>query len=154
MALDIYKRPIRNIGGVFNVESALAAFSGGTGGLAGVSALVQNVSWSYPRDVREVFELFSSDVYRVLGRARGTLTIGRIVGASGQSLVDDALFDGCSSGGTMTITCKAQLCGGKGAAVTYTFSNLFVVDFGGSLTVEDMMIRENLQLTFSGLSKG
>lgn len=153
MSQDIYKRPVRNVGGVFNVESALAAFSGGQGSNAGVSALVQNISWSYPREVREIFELFSTDVYRVLGRSRGTLSIGRIVGANGQTVVDEQLFDACNTGGTMTIACKAQLCDGKGASVIYTFSNLFVVDFGGGLNVDDQMIRESLQLSFSGLSK-
>src|SRR4051812_28697389 len=98
MALDIYKRPVRNVGGVFSVESALAAFSGGQGASAGVSALVQNIQWTYPRQVRDIFELFSTDQYRVLGRAAGSLSIGRIVGANGQSVVDEELFDACNTG--------------------------------------------------------
>jgi hypothetical protein len=153
MSLDIYRRPIRNVGGVFNVESAMASFSGGQGASGGVSALVQNIAWSYPRDVREVFELFSTDVYRVLGRSRGTLSIGRILGANGQDLVEEQLFDACNTGGTMSIACQAQLCSGKGANVTLTFSNIFVVDYSGGMDVNDQMIRESLQLSFSGLSK-
>lgn len=153
MATDIYKRPVRNVGGVFSIESSLATFSGGAGSAAGIAALVQNIQWNYPRDVRYIYEIGSTDEYRVLGRTRGTLSIGRIVGANGGNIVDQQLFDACDTGGTLTIRAKSQLCNGKGASVTYTFQNIFVVDFGGTISVEDQMIRENVQLTFSGLAK-
>jgi len=153
MATDIYKRPVRNVGGVFSVESSLATFSGGSGTSAGIASLVQQVQWNYPRDVKYIYEIGSTDEYRVLGRTRGSLSIGRIVGANGGNIVDEELFDACDTGGTMTISAKGQLCNGKGATVIYTFSSLFVVDFGGTISVEDQMIRENVQLTFSGLAK-
>ena len=153
MATDIYKRPIRNIGGVFSVDSALATFSGGTGAAAGIAALVQGVQWSYPRDVRYIYELGSTDEYRVLGRTRGTMGLSRIVGSNGGNIVDEQLFNACDTGGTMTISATGQLCDGKGASVIYTFSNVFVIDFGGAISVEDQMIRENVSLSFTGLSK-
>jgi len=156
MAQDIYKREARQLGGVFSVDKAVAVFSSNQGdeGDTNKKALVQGVEWSYPRDVKYIYELGSPDEYRVLGRTRGTMTITRIVGA-GDFNIDRNMFDACGNGGTLTLKATSSFCdgGSQENSVTYTFTGVMVTDFGGNISVEDQMIRERLSLAFTGFTK-
>ena len=150
---DIYQREARALGGVFSVDKAVAVFSGGIGSVADQKALVQGVEWSYPRDVKYIYELGSPNEYRVLGRTRGTMTINRIIGA-GNLTVDSTLFDACGNGGTLTLKASSSFCVAADAkTVTYTFTGVMVTDIGGNISVEDQMIRERLTLAFTGFTK-
>jgi len=151
--MDIYHRQQQAVGGIFTTDRAVAAISSGNGSSSWVSALVQNVQAEYMQDFQEMYEIGSSNTYRVLGRPKGRMTIGRIIGATGAQALDDALYDACNSGGTMTITATPSMCAAQPGSVKMVFSGLFVVSYGISIAVGDQMIRENVSLAFTNFNR-
>lgn len=151
MGLDIFKRNQQSVGGVFTTDRAVATIASGGG--SWVAALVQAVNADYNQDFTELYELGSNLVYRVLGRPKGRMTIQRIVGKPGGVAVEDALYDACNTGGTMTIRADASLCGAQGGGITMIFNGLFVISYGVQIAVGDQLIRENITLAFTSFQK-
>lgn len=149
--MDIFNRNQQAVGGVFTSDRAVATLASGSG--SWVSALVQSVQADYAQEVSEFYELGSNLVYRVLGRPKGRMTIGRIIGKAGSTSVEKALFDACSGGGNMTIQANSNLCASQGGAITMVFSGLFVQSYGIAINVNDLLIRENVQLVFTSFNK-
>ena len=149
--MDIFHRQQKAAGGVFTTDRAVAAISAGGG--SWVAALVQNIQADYGQDFQELYELGSNDVYRVLGRPKGRMTIQRIIGKAGTSSVEDTLYDACSTGGTMTIQANAGLCGAQAGGVTMVFNDIFVINYGIQIAVESQLIRENVVLAFTSFSR-
>lgn len=144
---DVFHRNQQTTGGVFSTDRAVAAISAGSG--SWIAALVQNVSAEYSQDFSELYELGSNQVYRVMGRPKGRMTIGRIVGQSGTSAVEDVLFDACQTGGTMTIQATPSLCGAQPGGVTMIFNGLFVISYGIQISVQSQLITENIVLAYN-----
>ena len=149
--MDIYNRNQQAVGGVFTADKAVCTIAAGSG--SWVSALVQNVNAEYNQDYSELYELGSNLVYRVLGRPKGRMTIQRIIGKAGTSSVEDALYDACQTGGTMTIQAAANTCDSQGGNVTLVFSGIFVVSYGIQIAVQDHLIRENVVLAFTSFNR-
>ena len=151
MSLDLYHRNQQTVGGVFTADRAVAAIASGGG--SWVSALVQNVQSDYNQNFNEFYELGSNQVFRVIGRPQGRMTIQRILGRAGSVAVEDALFDACNTGGTMTIQVKSSLCAAQGGAITMVYKGLFVINYGVLIGVQDQLIRENLALAFTSFTR-
>ena len=151
MGLDIYKRNQQAVGGVFTTDRAVATIASGRG--SWVAALIQTVNADYNQDFTELYELGSNLVYRVLGRPKGRMTIQRIVGKPGGVAVEDALYDACNTGGTMTIRADASLCGAQAGGITMVFNGLFVISYGVQIAVGDQLIRENIVLAYTSFQK-
>lgn len=149
--MDIFHRNQQAVGGVFTTDKAVATIASGAG--SWVAALVQNVNADYNQNYSELYELGSNQVYRVLGRPQGRMTIGRIIGKAGTSSVEDALFSACNTGGTLTIQANANLCAAQAGGVTFVASGIFVISYGISLAVQDQMIREQLVLAFTSFNR-
>lgn len=146
---DIYGRQQIPVGGVFASDRALLTVSG-AGGL-GVGALVQNVQANYAQQMTPLYELGSNRVYKVLGRPEGQLSIGRIVGTGEFA---EALFDACSGGGTVSVQAASGFCNGaNGSDFRRTMTGVFVVNYGFDMSTQDLMVRENMQCTFTGMSR-
>lgn len=144
---DIFNRNQQTVGGVFSTDRAVAAISAGSG--SWIAALVQNVSAQYSQEFSELYELGSNATYRVMGRPKGRMTIGRIVGQAGTSSVENVLFDACQTGGTMTIQATPSLCGAQPGGVTMVFGGLFVVSYGIQISVQSQLITESIELAFN-----
>ena len=151
--MDIYHRNQQTVGGVFTSDRAVATIAAGNAGNSWVAALVQNVQASYGQDYRELFELGSNNIYRTLGRPRGRMAIRRIIGNQGTSSVEEALYDACNTGGTMTIRAQASSCAAQGGSIVMEFYGLFVINYGISIAVEDQMINENVELAFTSFNR-
>lgn len=152
--INIYKRDQRTGNGVFTSDKAVVAIAGGAASSGSwVGALVQNVRWNYPQQVRMINEIGSNLTYRAVGRSLGQMTIGRISGTPNSPVIEEALFDACNTGGTMTLKTLPSGCGGIGGGQTYIFDGLFVVDFGVTVTAEDLLIQENITLSFVGFNR-
>jgi hypothetical protein len=145
--MDVFHRNQQTTGGVFSTDRAVAAISSGGG--SWIAALVQNVNAEYSQDFSELYELGSNNVYRVMGRPKGRMTIGRIVGQAGTSSVEEVLFDACNVGGTMTIKATPSLCGAQPGSVTMIFGGLFVISYGIQISVQSQLITENIVLAFN-----
>lgn len=147
--MDIFKRNQTAVGGVFTTDNALVTVSGG--GSSWVNALVQQFSSQYSQNFSEIYELGSNNSYRVLGRPQGRMQIGSIIGLSGSSTVEEALYDACNTGGTMTVQAQASICGNgvSPGGITLIYGGLFVIDFGVQMDAQSMMIRQNITLAFT-----
>lgn len=146
---DIFNRQNIPVGGVFLSDKAIMTISGDAG--LGVGALVQNVDANYSQQFSPVFELGSNKIYQMLGRATGQLTIGRIVGSSEFAT---ALFDACKGGGTVMFQGEQGSCFGVDpGSFNRTLTGVFVTNYGFSMSTQELMIRENMQAVFSGMSK-
>jgi len=149
--MDIFHRNQQAVGGVFTTDKAVATIASGGG--SWVAALVQNVNADYNQQFSELYELGSNLVYRVLGRPQGRMTIQRIVGKAGTSSIEDALYDACNTGGTMTIQASANLCSSQAGGVTMVFNGIFVISYGVAINVGDQLIRENITLAFTSFNR-
>ena len=149
--MDIFNRNQQAVGGVFTTDKAVATIASGAG--SWVAALVQNVNADYNQNYSELYELGSNNIYRVLGRPQGRMTIQRIVGRAGTSSVEDALFDACNTGGTMTIQANADLCASQAGGLTLAFNGIFVISYGVGIAVADQLVRENLVLAFTSFNR-
>lgn len=145
--MDVYHRNQQTTGGVFSTDRAAAAIAAGSG--SWVAAMVQGINANYSQDFSELYELGSNRVYRVMGRTKGRMTIGRIIGQAGTSAVEDVLFDACNTGGTMTIKATPSLCAAQPGGVTMVFGGLFVIDYGIQISVQSQLITENIVLAFN-----
>ena len=154
MALkDIYNRTQSEVGGVItsdNIKGILSA-----GGDAWVGVLIQSLQAQYAQQNRPVYELGSNKIYRVFGRPEGTLQISRIVGVNPQLPVEEALFDACRAGGTLTIRTNATTCidGAKSPGMTLVFGGLYVGMYAFSADANTLLSTENLSLSFNYLAK-
>lgn len=149
--MDIFNRQQQTTGGVFSTDRAVAAISSGSG--SWIAALVQNLSAEYTQDFTELYELGSSNVYRVMGRPKGRMTIGRVIGQAGTSSVESVLFDACNVGGTMTIKATPSLCGAQPGSITMVFGGLFVISYGIQISVQSQLITENIALAYNFFQK-
>lgn len=146
---DIFNRSNIPVGGVFLSDKAIMTVSGAAN--LGVGALVQDVNATYTQQINSVFELGSNKIYQMMGRATGQMTIGRIVGTTEFAT---ALFDACAGGGTVMFQGEQGACYGVDpAAFNRTLTGVFVTSYGFSMSTQELMIRENLQAVFSGMSK-
>lgn len=147
---DVFGREQVPVGGVFISEKSLMTISGA--GDLGVAALVQQVNASYQQQFSMLFELGSNTIYPILGRPQGTLTIGRVVGSGGFS---EAFFNACNGGATVSFQATTGACNGlEGSAVAATLSGVFVTQYGIEMSTQDLMVRENVQGTFTSMSRG
>lgn len=161
MAQDMYYRQPLSLGGVFTSDKSLITISGSTGDMVG--ALVQGLQANYSQAYSEVYEIGSNNVYRVIGRPAGRMSIDRIVAIQSSMVTgeEEALFNACKGGATITINpsggtnCFAgegsQLSGNAGLKLT--FKGCFVINYGVSIGVADLLIREGLQLAFTSLER-
>ena len=151
---DIFNRTQSEVGGVItsdNIKGILSA-----GGDAWVGVLIQSLSAQYAQQNRPLYELGSNRIYRVFGRPEGTLQISRIVGVNSQLPIEEALFDACRAGGSLTVRTNASTCingkTGQGG-LTLVFGGLYVSTYAFSADANSLLSTENLSLSFNYLSR-
>jgi len=142
--MDIYGNNVKGLGGVFNVNEAIFTIS--YPGFAGATALVQSCAIQYSIEYRDIYELGSGNIYFATGRPTGQMTIGRIVG--GQAMT----FTTPCNPATITIGGNGGGSCGVANGVSYTLHNCLIKDYGVQVTVEDMMIRENVVFKFTHMT--
>lgn len=149
MPADIFGRESSTFGGAFAADAATMTFAGG-GENAG--ALVQTVNISYQQQIQKLYEVGSNHIYHVGGRTQGTGSIGRIIGPKQLGPLLYATYGNiCNVGqNTLLFTFKAN-CQGS-VNVTYTCHLVLVTALGFNLQAVDMMINEQVQFMFSGLT--
>ena len=145
--MDIYGNNIKGMGGVINASEAL--FTIAWPGFSGAASLVQGVQISYSIEYRDLYELGSGSQYFIKGRPRGQMTIGSIVGGQ------EVYFGDPCNPATINIGGLPSACGGlKTKPLNVTLHNAVVVDYGIQVSVEDMLIRQNMVFKFTQLSEG
>ena len=157
---DIFNRSTSNLGGVFTSDRAKLVFGGNI-----LSTLVQQIQLNYSQAITRLYEVNSDNIYYVGGRTQGQANFGRVIGPSGTSRdVYNRYGDVCNArGNTIDLTlaetdCSSLVPGGAGtvnnpsAPTTYSLSFCVLSAIGISLTAQDMIINENMAITFGSLS--
>ena len=150
-AKDIFGRRIENGENVITSDSVKGVLSAGTGSWVGV--LIQNFQASYQTQNSPLYELGSNRTYRVMGRPEGVMNIGRILGVNSDLPVEEALFDVCQAGGSMTITARQGTCNGRQGSFTLTFGGLRASVYSVQADAQRLLVSENIQLSFNYLAR-
>lgn len=133
--------------GAFKADLARALVNGQSAGL-----LLQNLQFNFAQAVSTLYELGSSDVYYVIGRAQGTAGISRVVGPSQLNLAFLERFgDGCRAPtNQITVGAKAGCTNNLGGG-TYRLDGCLITSMGASMGAQDMLINEQIQMQFINL---
>lgn len=150
----------QNFQGAFKAASATLSFGVGTGAgggtaIAGIGLLVQNLSFQYSQQITKIFEIGSTAVYYIVGRARGDAAVGRIVGPSAINLAFLQQFaDACQAQNNNPIFTGALACNGASGAVptSWQLYGCVITAIAVAVQAEQMVISEQLQMTYVALN--
>lgn len=130
--------------GAMRADGAKLQLNGATVGLA------QNANFQFSQRIAMLYEIGSNDVYFVGGRAQGTVTIGRVVGPGALAgITVSTLGDIC--GDRPTVTMSAEGCNNASGSRTYKMEGCILTAISGTITAQDIVLNENLQLMFINL---
>jgi len=165
---NIFENTDQTIGGAFTAENCVMEMTG-KGGQAIEGAIVQRVQFTIERPINLIYEIPTTPggggggaaapnqkVYYVGGRRRGQATFERIVGGS---CTFKAFVDGygplCeSSAQDITLTARGGCKIGaaqQGKGIKYTLKTPRITALGGSVSAQDIVIVENVQMVFLDL---
>lgn len=150
---DIFGRRQQEVGGVITSDNLKGVLSVGNESWVGV--LIQNFSASYQQQDAPFYELGSNNVYRMVGRPEGVMTIGRIAGFNvGTIPLEDALLDVCNRSGTMTLSAQYGECEGVTGGFNLTIGGLRGNAYQIAANAQQLITTENLRFSFSYLARG
>ena len=114
--------------------------------------LVQNVQFSYSQQVTMLYEIGSSNVYYVGGRAQGTATLSRIAGPAQFGADFIRLYNDVCSPEDISFAGRSGACGNSNVgAVRYNLVDAVLTTVSVSVTAQDVVINEQLQFIFADL---
>jgi len=149
---DIFSRKTDSFGGAFSADAATITFPKAFGAAgADPGLLVQQMRADYRQQVTRLYELGSPRIYYVGGRTDGTATVQRIVGPRNiAAAFYERYGDVCNAKNNvidvrMSMGCGDTVLGGSGYQAKY----VVITQVGLSMTAENMLISENLQMMFS-----
>jgi hypothetical protein len=146
MSKDIFgvSREVKTSDELASSEFATLSLGGGS------PALIQDINYSYRRDVASIYEVGSSAVYFQAGRASGTLDLKRIIGKSGfHSLLSEGK---CGVIQAVNISVKGSDCSASPARGQLTFDTGVVTSVSGNFSAGQLNISEDMSMVVSGLS--
>lgn len=155
---DIYSRQGSNIAGAFAADDAVLSFAGvgsSTFSLAGgVGLLTQQLSVSYSQAVTRLYELGTAASYLVAGRTSGQISMTRIIGPRPIQAAFYRKFGNVCNARSNTIELAARMgCDGddEGALYSLTMTGCVITNISISVSAQDMLINESLQMLFISL---
>ena len=143
---DIYNRTVE-FGDSFAADRMTVTFANFGPGL-----LVQNVNAGYSQQMSRVWELGSKMTYYIVGRTAGTLSIGELAGPAGTTDAFLKIYgDVCNAASnTIGLSYKGGWCKGVSRG-GYTLNNVVISQMSMRVTVENMLISQDLVGMFNWL---
>lgn len=166
---NIFENTDQTIGGAFTAENCTLNLGTDAQGQEIGGAIVQRVQFNIERPINFIYEIPNAPgqpqkVYYVGGRRRGQATFERVVGGSATFSAFVSTYGPlCDAPGkdiTLTATgqCEIAAAGAQGqpgaAAQTtkYTLKTPKITALGASVSAQDIVIVENVQLVFLDLT--
>ena len=146
---DVFGRDVK-VGGGFKADGAKVTFAG-KGCSEGL--LVQNISIQYQQQINRLYEVGCPEVYLIAGRTQGTVSMARIIGPKG--IMKDfykEYGDPCNEK-SLTIELSPGMCE-KASNSSVTAKKVIITSIGISVSANDMLINEQMQLMFVTLENG
>jgi hypothetical protein len=114
------------------------------------AAVAQQFQFTLTRNVNLLCEIGTNKTYYVGNRRQGQGTLQRVVaGAAGFTGIVKALGDLC-----LPQDCQLQGFGCTGGAVTYTLKKALATALGATVTAQDVVITESINLIFIDIDYG
>lgn len=153
---DIFSRANQNFQGSFASDAAQVAFAGnGSGQVFGVGLLTQNLSINYTQSITKLYEIGTNYTYLVAGRTQGQLSMGRVLGPRPVAAAFYTTYGNVCNAATNNLNFSAQAgCNSQsstGGALTFGVQNAVIVSIGLSVGAQDMVINEQLAMTYVSL---
>lgn len=155
----MFNRQDTNIGGVFSAEKAKVTFTKAPG-VSGT--LVQGLNFTYAQNITRLYEVgtdkgaANTNIYYIGGRTQGTAAMQRVIGPDKTIQAMYSQFgDVCKAkSNELALNLAESDCspGGASGSMVYTLKGCVITQVGVSINATDMIINEQLQLMFSGLS--
>ncbi len=120
------------------------------GGIDVSGFLVQNVQFQYSQQVTMLYEIGSSNVYYVGGRAQGQATLARVMGPAPLAANFIKLFNDLCSPQDINFNASA---GCKRGGANYTLEDAVLTTLSVSVTSQDVVISEQLQFMYINLTQ-
>lgn len=117
-------------------------------GLDVAGFLVQNVQFQYTQQITMLYEIGSSNVYYVGGRAQGSATLARVVGPAPLGAQFLRQFNDLCSPQDINFDASN---GCRGGGVNYTLEDAVLTTVSVSVQAQDVVINEQLQFIFVDL---
>lgn len=153
---DIFSRANQDFKGSFASDAAQVAFSGdGSGNVFGVGLLTQNLGVNYTQSITRLYEIGTNYTYLVAGRTQGQLSMGRVLGPRPVAAAFYTTYGNVCNAATNNLNFSAQAgCNSQslGGSLTFGVQNAVIVSIGLSVGAQDMVINENLAMTFISLT--
>lgn len=127
----------------------------GGGGGGGVGMLTQQLSFNYQQQITRIYEIGTNYSFYVAGRTQGNLTVGRVIGPRPVALQFYRKYGNVCDAATnhldieMGTGCK--ITGQFGQAYAFQMKFCVITSIGVSVSAQDMMINEQLQVMFASL---
>lgn len=125
-------------------------------GLPVAGLLMQQVGFNFSQNVSMMYELGSPYVYTVVGNAQGQASVNNVLGPGGlQSRLLSAYGDACNPK-DLTLEASARQCqtGAPTTGQRYNMKRAYANSIGGTLDVNDNLMRQSLQLQYFDLDVG
>jgi len=151
MATDVFSREV-SYGGAFSADGVEITFTGFTAGM-----LVQNIQWQYQQAVTRLYEVGSPDLYLVAGRTQGQCTVARVLGPTPiLPSFYESYGDVCNAEDNSLDFSAVAACGTNGGAsaesMIWSMHHVVLVQIGGSVSAQDMIINESMVFMYLWLS--
>ena len=130
-------------------STSLTIFGGPAMGM-----LIQNLNWNYTQQITRLYEIGSPSVYYVGGRAQGQLTIAQVVGPAPLSVAWIKTFGDICKAKDNTMNFEVELdCNdaGSGSKLDVEMTGCVITTVAGSVAAQDVVINQNVQITFAAL---
>ncbi len=158
MAGDIYSRQGSVIAGAFSAEDTTLSFAGvGSDGFSlagGVGLLTQSLQVSYSQNVTRLYEVGSPNSYLIAGRTQGQASLSRIIGPRAIQAAFYRKFGNVCNARSNNIDLAARMgCNGDNSGSLYSLAigGCVLTSVSISVSAQDMMINESLQMIFISL---
>ena len=152
---DLFNRGGADFGGSFSADSAAVTFSAGDVNDGGVGLLTQNMQVQYQQQITRMYEIGTQKTFYVVGRAQGTVSMGRVLGPRTVQLSFYQKYgDACKADGNninFGVGAGCEDGGGSSTDFNFTLKNCVITSIGFSVAAQDMIINESLQMMFVAL---
>ena len=151
MATDVFSREVA-YGGAFSADGASVSFTD-----FGEGMLVQSISYVYQQAISRIYEVGSAKVFLVAGRTQGRVTLARVLGPTALLPAFYIQYgDVCNAADNSMLFTAAMGCGAGAGGETQSINirHVVIAQLGGSISAQDMIINESLQLMFLYMTIG
>ena len=135
--------------GAFRADTATVTI----GGIDGAGLLIQNLQAQYQQQNSRLYELGSTGVYYIAGRAQGNLTVQEIVGPTAISLAFIRQFADVCQAQNNNLDIGATLGCDKATstAFRYKIQGCVITGIGFSVRAEQVIVNQTLTMEFAAM---